>query len=47
VIQPVIPFKDGGARSATNLKLLHPSCQRPFRMASGKFSASDNRVPAP
>jgi len=47
VIQPVIPFKDGGTRLATNLKLLDSSCQRPFRIASGKFSASDNRVPAP
>jgi RNA-directed DNA polymerase len=46
-IQPVIPFKEGGTRSLTNLKLLHSSCQRPFRIVSGKLSTSDNRVPAP
>ena len=47
VVQPVIPFKSGGTRSLTNLKLLHSSCQRPFRIANGETSASDHRVPAP
>jgi RNA-directed DNA polymerase len=46
-IQPVIPFKSGGTRSLTNLKLLHSSCQRPFRIANGNFPASAARVPAP
>ena len=46
-IQPVIPFKAGGTRSLTNLKLLHSSCLRPFRIATGHPSASDNRVPVP
>ena len=46
-IQPLIPFKDGGTRSLTNLKLLHSSCRRPFRIAGEKLSSSDNRVPAP
>jgi 5-methylcytosine-specific restriction endonuclease McrA len=46
-IRPVIPFKEGGTRSLTNLKVLHSSCQRPFSIASGKKPASDNRVPAP
>jgi RNA-directed DNA polymerase len=47
VIQPVIPFESGGIRSLTNLKLLHSSCQRPFRIASGNLPASAARVPAP
>jgi RNA-directed DNA polymerase len=47
VIQPVIPFESGGARSITNLKMLHPSCQRPFRIANGTDSGGDHRVPAP
>ena len=47
VLQPVIPFKFGGARSVTNLKMLHPSCRRSFRVATGKASGGDYRVPAP
>ena len=46
-IQPVVPFTAGGARSLTNLKLLHSSCQRPFRVAIGNLSVRDRRVPAP
>ena len=34
-IQPAVPFKTGGTRSLTNLKLLHSTCQRPFRIATG------------
>jgi RNA-directed DNA polymerase len=47
VVQPVVPLKSGGTRSLTNLKLLHSSCQRPFRIVNGKPSVSDPRVPAP
>ena len=47
VIQPVVPLKAGGTRSLTNLKLLHSSCQRSFRIATGQHPRSDNRVPAP
>ncbi len=47
VIRPVIPFKSGGARSLTNLKMLHSTCQRPFRVALGTNSGDDSRVPAP
>ena len=46
-IQPAIPFKARGTRSLTNLKLLHSSCLRPFRIANGHLSADDNPVPAP
>jgi RNA-directed DNA polymerase len=47
VIEPVIPFNVGGARSITNLKMLHPGCRRSFRAAAGKASGGDYRVPAP
>lgn len=47
VIQPVIPFNVGGARSTTNLKMLHPGCRRSFRVATGRTSGGDYRVPAP
>jgi RNA-directed DNA polymerase len=47
LVRPVIPFKAGGAHSLANLKLLHSSCQRHFRIANGKLSARDHRVPAP
>jgi RNA-directed DNA polymerase len=43
VAQPVVPFKAGGTRSLTNLKLLHSSCQRQFRVANGDLSASGAR----
>jgi len=33
--------RPGGTRSLTNLKLLHSSCQRQFRVASGDLSAND------
>jgi RNA-directed DNA polymerase len=46
-INPVIPFTAGGTRSLTNLKLLHSSCQRLFRVAIGNLSVRDHRVPAP
>jgi RNA-directed DNA polymerase len=46
-IRPLVPFKAGGARSLANLKMLHPSCQRRFRVANGEPFARDNRVPAP
>lgn len=47
VVQPIVPLKSGGTRSLTNLKLLHPSCHRPFRVANGNHSVSGARVPAP
>lgn len=47
VLRPVVPFKAGGARSLTNLKMLHSTCQRHFRIATGKASGGDHRVPAP
>jgi RNA-directed DNA polymerase len=47
VVQPAVPFKSGGTRSLTNLKMLHSSCQRPFRIAHGNHSGRDHRVPAP
>lgn len=46
-IRPIVPFKAGGARSLANLKMLHSSCQRRFRVANGELFACDNRVPAP
>ena len=46
-LRPLVPFKAGGARSLANLKMLHPSCQRRFRVANGELSARDIRVPAP
>jgi RNA-directed DNA polymerase len=47
LIQPVVPFKLGGARSLANLTMLHSSCQRSFRLSTGKASGGDHRVPAP
>jgi RNA-directed DNA polymerase len=47
MILPVVPFKAGGTRSLTNLKLLHSSCHRQFRIANGDLSANDARGPAP
>jgi hypothetical protein len=47
LIKPVVPIKAGGARSLANLKMLHSTCQRRFRIVNGKSSASDTRVPAP
>jgi RNA-directed DNA polymerase len=47
LIRPAVPIKAGGTRSLANLKILHSTCQRRFRIANGKFSASDDRVPAP
>jgi len=47
VIQPIIPLKSGGARSLANLKLLHSTCQRHFRIATGNLSGTGHRVPAP
>jgi len=42
VIQPLVPLNAGGTRSVTNLKLLHFSCQRSFRIAVGNYSRSDH-----
>jgi RNA-directed DNA polymerase len=47
LIRPIVPLKLGGTRSPANLKMLHSTCQRRFRIANGKLSASDDRVPAP
>jgi RNA-directed DNA polymerase len=47
LIRPVVPIKAGGTRTIANLKMLHSTCQRQFRIANGKFSASDTEVPAP
>ena len=47
LIRLVVPIKAGGTRSLANLKMLHSTCQRLFRIANGAFSASDDRVPAP
>jgi hypothetical protein len=47
LIRPVVPITAGGSRSLANLKMLHSTCQRRFRIANGKLSASDDRVPAP
>ena len=46
-IQPAVPLKTGGTRSLTNLKLLHSSCRRPFRIATKLAFVRDHRVPAP
>jgi RNA-directed DNA polymerase len=46
-VQPIVPFESGDTRSLTNLKLLHSSCQRHFRIAYGGPSASNARGPAP
>ena len=46
-IIPAVPFQAGGDRSPSNLKMLHPSCQRRFRVAKGERSGGDTRVPAP
>lgn len=42
VVQPIVPFKCGGSRSLTNLKLLHSSCQRSFRITMGRNLNSDH-----
>ena len=47
LVRPAVPLKAGGARSLANLKMLHSTCQRQFRIANGNLSASDHRVPAP
>ena len=47
LIRLVVPIKAGGTRSLANLKMLHSTCQRLFRIANGAFSARDDRVPAP
>jgi RNA-directed DNA polymerase len=43
VIQPIVPFKSGGTRALTNLKLLHSSCQRSFRIVMGEVPMGDHR----
>ena len=47
LLRPVVPIKAGGTRTIANLKMLHSTCQRRFRIVNGKFSASDTGVPAP
>jgi RNA-directed DNA polymerase len=47
VLQPAISIEDGGTRPLANLTMLHSSCQRLFRVATGTPPASDYRVPAP
>lgn len=47
VTKPVVPFKVGGTRPLANLKMLHSTCQRHFRIVTGKASGGDHRVPAP
>jgi RNA-directed DNA polymerase len=42
LIRPVVRIMAGGVRSLANLKLLHPSCQRQFRIANGAASMSDH-----
>ena len=46
LIRPVIPLKAGGTRSLDNLKMLHSTCQRQFRVAHGNIPARDHRGPA-
>jgi len=43
LLQSVVPFESGGARASTHLKMLHSSCQRPFRIATGNASGGDHR----
>ena len=47
LIRPVVPIKVGGTRSLANLKMLHSTCQRQFRIANGNLPARDHRGPAP
>jgi RNA-directed DNA polymerase len=47
LVRPLVPLKAGGTRSLANLRMLHSSCQRQFRIAHRDLPASDNRVPAP
>ena len=47
LVRPAVSLKAGGARSLANLKMLHSTCQRQFRIANGKCSVRDHRVPAP
>jgi RNA-directed DNA polymerase len=46
-VQPAVPLKAGGTRSLTNLKLLHSTCRRSFRIVTGTVPVRDHRVPAP
>jgi len=46
-IQPVVPPQVGDNRSADNLRMLHSSCLRSFRIAQRTTPSGDNRVPAP
>jgi RNA-directed DNA polymerase len=47
LVRPLVPLKAGGTRSLANLRMLHSSCQRQFRIANRDFSQRDNPVPAP
>jgi RNA-directed DNA polymerase len=44
VIKPLIPFKSGGARTLANLKMLHPTCLRSFRIVAGQVSGQRSPV---
>jgi len=46
LIRPAAPITAGGTRSLAK-QMLHSTCQRRFRIANGKLSASDTGVPAP
>jgi RNA-directed DNA polymerase len=46
-VQPAVPLKAGGTRSLTNLKLLHSTCRRLFRIVTKLAFVCDHRVPAP
>jgi len=47
VITPETPLKAGGTRPPASKRMLHSSCQRSFRVATGDLPPSDYRVPAP
>jgi RNA-directed DNA polymerase len=42
-----LPLTVGDTRPLADLKMLHTSCQRSFRIAHGNLPGSDARVPAP
>jgi hypothetical protein len=37
-VLPIVPFQAGGTRSPTNLRMLHPTCHRRLRTATGSLS---------
>jgi RNA-directed DNA polymerase len=44
LLRPVVPLTAGGIRSIANLKMLHSTCQRRFRIANGNLSVNDSGV---